>query len=120
MKYDTLLKNIPSFIKVSKDTGYEIVWVDNFKDSFTVGETRFNPNQIALKTEQSAKETVHTLYHEFLHALSDAYNVNLTEKQVKALEKSLYFTIEFVNILTKGENYEKSKSRSHKRKRNLT
>lgn len=118
MKYERLLKNIPSNLKVSKDTSYEIVWVDSFKDESTVGETRFNPNQIALKTNESAKETVHTLYHEFLHAISDSYKIDLTEKQVKALEKSLYFTINFVNILTNGENYaNKSERISRKRKK---
>lgn len=101
------LKNlIPIHIKF-KDTEYEIVWVDTFKDETIEGETRFNSSQIVLKMDKDNKEVVHTFFHELLHAASEEYDVGLTEKQVKKLEKSLtdWFQIGYkVNNVTRRKN----------------
>lgn len=90
IKYKSLAKNIPHRIKIGT-TEYEVLYVDDFKDGATAGETRWDPPQIIIKNGMSAKETVHTAFHEFIHAVSAEYDVNLTESQVEALEQS--FTV---------------------------
>jgi hypothetical protein len=96
----SFLKNcIPTHIKI-KQSEYEIVWVEDFKDGKTLGETRFNTKQIVLKTNETDNETFHTYVHEVLHAVSDEYDIGLTEKQVRKLEKSLTDWLKPVNKLT--------------------
>lgn len=95
IRWKTLFSKIPAKVKFGKNT-YEVLWVDSFPNEKTLGETRFDVKQIVLKTGDSAKETVHTYYHECIHALEHEYKVGLTETQVLALEKSLK------DILKKG------------------
>lgn len=89
IKWKSLLKNIPISVKVSPKRSFEVVWVEGFQDASVLGETRFNPDQIALKTNESTTETVKTYLHELLHAVDDEYGVGLTEKQVRTLENCL-------------------------------
>lgn len=103
MNWKKIRNNIPSQIKVSGKHTYEIVWVESFKDEETLGETRFEPYQIAIKLGLSDKETVYTLLHECFHAISHDYNIGLTETQVQMLEKSLHYFLKFVNILLIGK-----------------
>ena len=49
INWKTLRNKIPPRIRIGK-TIYEIVWVSEFKDPTQVGETRFGPFQIAIKT----------------------------------------------------------------------
>lgn len=93
-----LLKRIPNTVTVKKSHSFEVVWTTEFKDTHIVGMTRFEPKQILLKTGESNKETVHTYIHELIHAVSDAYDVGLTESQVLKLEKALYYLIKPNNI----------------------
>jgi len=93
------LKKIPSVVQLSRRGKYEVVWTDTIKnDTDVLGETRFDPKQIVIKTNESPKETVHTYVHEILHAISAEYDVNLTEAQVRKLEKALYYIIKDGNI----------------------
>lgn len=106
------LQNIPPQIKIGKSI-FEILWIDQFKDKEQVGESRFSEEkQIIIKIGQSNKETVHTYFHEVLHAISEEYNVNLTEKQVLNLEKALKDLIKDNNLWKK-----EVKSASNKGKR---
>lgn len=106
------LQNIPPRIKIGKNT-YEILWTESFKDKEQVGESRFSDEkQILIKIGQSNKESVHTYFHEVLHAISEEYNVNLTEKQVLNMEKSLKDFIKDNNMWKK-----EVKSASNKTKR---
>jgi hypothetical protein len=86
-----LKSKIPHQVKIRTKT-YEVAWIDQFKDGKTLGETRFELRQIILLNNMSPKMTVSTFFHEYLHAICHEYNVNLTENQVLALEKS------FINI----------------------
>lgn len=93
------VKKIPSTVQLSRKGKYEVVWTDTIKDDTDVlGETRFDPKQIVIKNGQSPKETVHTYVHEILHAVSAEYDVNLTEAQVRKLEKALYYILKDGNI----------------------
>lgn len=96
IKWKSLKKNIPHRIKVGP-TEYEVLYVDDFKDGATLGETRFDPPQIVLKDDQTAKETVLTMFHEMLHAISNEYSAKLTETQVRALEQSFSDLKKFFN-----------------------
>lgn len=99
MRWIDWLKKIPSAVQLSRKGKYEVVWTDTIKnDTDVLGETRFDPKQIVLKNDQSPKETVHTYIHEVLHAVSAEYDVNLTEAQVRKLEKALYYVIKKGNI----------------------
>ena len=97
-----LRSQIPARVRI-KRRYYEIVWVDSFPDGVTLGETRFAPYQIALKTGQSDRETVLTYRHEVYHAISEEEEIGLTEKQVQGLEKSLLYTLKPGNIFNNGK-----------------
>lgn len=92
VNWKLLRQRIPARIQIAKRT-YEIVWVDGFKDPSVLGETRFEPYQIALKTNENDKETVKTYLHEVAHAVSEEEQIGLTESQVQKLEKSLTYLL---------------------------
>ncbi len=105
------LQNIPPRIKIGQNT-YEILWTESFKDKEQVGESRFSDEkQILIKIGQSNKESVHTYFHEVLHAISEEYNVNLTEKQVQNMEKALKDLIKDNNLWKKEVKSEGKKSK---------
>lgn len=99
---------IPSSVQIG-DTTYEIVWVDTFfkddpdNESHTLGETRWDPPQIALKIGQSAKETVKTYLHELLHAVSHEEGAGLTEPQVLSLEESILYLLKPQNVFVERD-----------------
>jgi len=101
INWKAITKRIPSRVQVSRKSFYEICYVDTFVDESVLGETRFDIKQIALKDDQPPKEKVHTYIHELLHAISDEYNVNLTETQVRSLEKAIYYMLKSDNVFRK-------------------
>lgn len=107
-------KLIPASVKIGNNV-YEILWCDEFpKDQKQLGESRFDHSkQILININQPIKEAVHTYWHELLHALSFEYEANLSEKQVKALEKGLKNLLQSGNIFRKEIKHGKI----HKRKR---
>lgn len=90
IKWKTYFNRIPAHIKIGKNN-YEILWTEEFKhDDTQLGESRFGQvRQIIINKNQSIKEAVHTYWHEVIHAISEEYGVNMTEKQVIAFEKGL-------------------------------
>ncbi len=101
VNWKKLAKKIPNKVQLSKKGEYEIVWVESFKQTDVVGETRFDRKQIAIKTKMSAKNTVITYLHEVAHGISAEHEVELTENQILALEKSLYYLIKDGNLFKK-------------------
>lgn len=95
ISWKNLKSRIPHLVKFRRKV-YEICWIDNFKDDHTLGETRFDPRQIVIKSDMGDKECVKTYLHEILHAISHEYDANLTETQVRALEDAL------TDVLKKG------------------
>ena len=91
--------NIPSSIRITSKTAYEIVYVDEFKDGNTLGEMRPSLKQIALLNGQSNTELTKTFIHEVLHAISDENEISLTERQVLKLEDALYRFFRLNNII---------------------
>jgi hypothetical protein len=100
MKVDwrSLKNKIPNQFQIGKAI-YEVVWIDEFKDPNIMGETRFDPKQIVIKKNMSPKLTVITATHEYLHAYSNEFEVNLTENQILASEKGYYFLFKMANLL---------------------
>jgi hypothetical protein len=101
VNWKKLVKRIPNKVQLSRKGEYEIVWVESFKEDDVVGETRFDRKQIAIKDKMSAKNTVITYLHEVTHGLSAEHNIQLTENQVLAIEKGLYYLLKDGNIFKK-------------------
>ena len=95
-------KNIPQSVKILK-AAYEILWQDELISGANEGETRFSPKQIVLHNNVDNKETTHTYFHEILHAISNEYEVGLTENQVQKLEKALPDFIKVIQRLDRGD-----------------
>jgi len=96
--WKALRKSIPHRVVYAPKKFAEIVWVDDFPDGNTLGETRFDPVQIAIKKGLSDKLTVITYLHEMEHLWSWYYEANLTENQILALEKSFHYRLKKNNI----------------------
>lgn len=101
VNWKNLVKKIPNKVQLSKRGEYEIVWVDSFKQPDVVGETRFDRKQIAIKDKLSPKNTVITYLHEVAHGLSAEHDMQLTENQILALEKGLYYLLKDGNLFKK-------------------
>jgi hypothetical protein len=100
-KWKDLSNRIPHRIHLGKKHYAEVVWVDDFPDGKTLGETRFEPLQIAIKKKQSDKETVLTYLHEVIHCIDSIHSIGLTETQVLKLEKALTPILKDDNVFTK-------------------
>jgi len=103
INWKALTKRIPHRVQVSRKSYYEICYVDTFVDESVLGETRFDVKQIVLKDNQPHKEKVHTYLHELLHAISEEYEIGLTETQVRLLEKAVYYTMKPDNVFKKAK-----------------
>lgn len=95
--YRRLVKSIPSVVQVSKDKYYEVVYIKEFLEDH-VGETRFESNQIAIQMGHGPTLTIEIYLHELLHAISDAHDVGLSEKQIMALEGVFYYLLKPENV----------------------
>jgi Zn-dependent peptidase ImmA (M78 family) len=100
LNWTKLIKNIPSRISVRNKDAYEVVFIKDFvNDKAQVGETRFTERQILLKENQTDKQKILTLFHEYLHAISAEYDADLTEKQVSQLEPTFHSFRKFFLVL---------------------
>lgn len=102
INWNNLKKRIPSRVTIGNNS-YEVLFIDEFNNSSTLGETRLEDKQIVLKNGQTPKELVKTYLHECFHAISEEYDVGLTEQQILKLEESLTFILKDGNIFKKGK-----------------
>lgn len=109
INWKKLAKSIPNLTPPVQGESYEIVYIDDFKDGKTLGETRFDFKQIVIKKNQSDTELCYTAFHEILHLISDQYKVRLTESQVLALEKSLPFWLKLGKMIEETKKKNKRK-----------
>jgi len=65
-----------------------------------IGETDYNRKELIIKDNLGPKLTTKTYFHEFLHALSDEYHLNLTENQILDFEEALPYLFKFFKELT--------------------
>lgn len=106
VNYKELMSHIPTRIQLTSKVFYEIMWTDQFLDPKVMGETRFSPNQIVIKSGMTPKEIVVTFLHEVAHAYSAEYEMDLTESQILKFEKGLYYLLKKDNIFNQGKNNE--------------
>lgn len=112
-----LRSSIPSSVHIGKQL-YEIVFIDQFLDPHTLGETRFEgKRQIVIKNGLTPKETVKVYFHELIHAFSEEFNAEMTETQVLAMEKGLHWWMKRDNIFEKDK---RRRNASNTRKRKTT
>lgn len=98
VNWKQLRKNIPNRVQVNRNVFYEVLWIDEFKDGQTLGETRFHERQIVIINGLSAKKAVTTYLHELAHAVSMEHEVDLTENQILSLESSFYYVLKSGNV----------------------
>lgn len=115
INWKSYYKRIPAQVKIGGHI-FEVCWVDEFpKDKKQLGESRFEESkQILINLNQPIKEAVLTYWHEILHALSFEYDAELTENQVKALEKGLSSILKSGNLFRKEITNGKSNSRKRR------
>lgn len=76
----------PKYLKViGRD--YEIVYLDELKDA--VGECDWDNLKIRIKTGQPLPLEVDTVLHETVHAIDNAMQLNMSERQVYCLTTGL-------------------------------
>lgn len=102
INWNKLKRRIPSRVTFGNNS-YEILYIEQFSNPLTLGETRLEDKQIVLKTDQTPKELVKTYLHECLHAVSEEYEVGLTEQQILKLEDALQYILRENNIFKKGK-----------------
>lgn len=93
-----LFKRIPVSLQLTRGVKYEITWTRPDPSLDHIGRTNPGTKQIVVSLDLKPKLAVHTYIHEVLHAVSVEYGANLTEKQVLALEKALYFVLKPGNL----------------------
>jgi hypothetical protein len=69
----------------------------------TIGLARFNDQEIWIGNHFSEQTKKIALWHEVLHILSDAYNLKLTEEQVKFQTHALIAFVEDNQLYGKQE-----------------
>lgn len=90
IRRQTLRKmKIPSSVRITAGTRYEVVFVKEFDDKDQYGECRYDSKQIAIRSDLSKTETLKTLCHEILHAIAHEHSFELPHQAVYGLEESL-------------------------------
>jgi len=67
----------------------ELKFVRNMPESGCVGLWNPSTRIVYIKQKQTHAATFYTALHEAIHALSDEYDIGLTERQVRLLEKGI-------------------------------
>lgn len=93
-------KRIPSRVQVGNNH-YEILYTDGFSNENTLGETRLEDKQIILRRDLNSKELVKTYLHECLHAISEEFEVGLSEQQILNLEEAIIYVLKEDNFFKK-------------------
>lgn len=98
VNWKSLVSRIPASVAVSRKDTYEVLFSKDLKQN--VGETRISPHhkQIVIQIGLNNKQTIITYIHELLHAVSETYDVGLTENQILKLEKAFYYILKSGNI----------------------
>ena len=101
--WKTLRKNIPNKLHAGYGKYFDVLWqavIPPGPDGKRVyGLTRYDPLQILIDKTQGDKESIYTIFHEYLHALSEIHDIQLTERQVVKMEKTFPYIYEFILTL---------------------
>jgi hypothetical protein len=102
INWSKLKRRIPSRVVIGNNS-YEVLFIDEFTSPTTLGETRLEDKQIVLKNGQTPKELVKTYLHECLHAISEEFEVGLTEQQILKMEEAVSYVLKDGNVFKKGK-----------------
>lgn len=94
-----LAKNIPTKVQISAKKDYEVLLIKDFHGEDTYGETRYDQQQIVLKSDLGPKIITEVYFHEILHALSNEHDIGLSEEQVLNFEGTLPYIIKMIKQL---------------------
>ena len=84
----------PNQIKIKNKCVYEVVHIDGFlDDAETMGECRYDIQQIVLKKGLTKTQEVKTLIHEIIHALCFERKIEISHKAIYQLEDAIYYII---------------------------
>lgn len=103
VNWKTYFKQIPVSVQLTKKVKYDVTWTRPDPSIDHMGRTHTDSKNIVVSLDLKPRMAVHTYLHEVLHAISEEYVVNLTEKQVLALEKALYFVLKPGNLFKEGK-----------------
>jgi len=103
LNWKSLKKRINNRIQITRKIFYEVLYIEDFRGGETLGEMRPDTKQIVIKSGQSPKNTVVTYIHELLHAISEEYEVQLTETQILKLERAIYYILKENNVFKDKE-----------------
>lgn len=98
INWSKLYKRIPISVQVTRKVKYDITWTRNDPSLDHMGKTMLDTKHIVLNLDMKPRLATHTYIHELLHAISEEYDVGLSENQVLALEKALYFILKPKNV----------------------
>lgn len=86
---EKLLSKLPSHIRVTSKSSYELLEIEDFKEGDRDGECRPTPQQIIVRKGLSPSNKFSTYVHETIHALNFEYEIGLSEAQVLKLEAAI-------------------------------
>jgi len=99
MKWLSYVKRIPHKVQITSKVFYEILSSPRIvggEDCY--GVMRPDVKQIVLLDGMKPKNRITTYLHEVIHAFSNEYDLNLTETQVRGIEKCLHYILKEGNI----------------------
>lgn len=92
---------IPSKVQIAPKLFYDIVWqkeLVNASGHKLCGLTDFTNKLITIQMDMPAKLTIETYLHEVTHAMSEEYELGLTENQVLKIEHALPYVLKKNNL----------------------
>lgn len=101
INWKSLVKKIPSSVQIAPKIVYQVVWqkeIVDTKGNQLYGLTDLNNHIITIKMDMSARLTVETYIHEVTHAISEHYDLGLTENQVLKIEHAIPVLVKSNNI----------------------
>lgn len=88
-----IFKKLPKKIKVGRHS-YSVKYMEEIEEGKLLGVCYLDDKRIEVAMEKGQREAESTILHEMLHAISEEYDLNLSEKRVIQLEKGLFETLE--------------------------
>lgn len=84
-------RDVPKEIEVAPGIFYKILWKRDLLKEGLCGVTYFEPKEIHVAMKMSLKETMSTIAHEALHAMSHEHGFKIEHKTIYRMEEALSF-----------------------------
>lgn len=95
------VSQIPSKVQIAPKIFYDVVWqkeITDTKGNHLYGLTDLTNRVITIKMDMTPRLTVETYIHEITHAVSEEFNLGLTENQVLKIEHAIPFLLKGNNL----------------------